>query len=147
YLSILLNKLSIGESGKANESQSLHKQLAQLIGNIEKIIATIETESDIKQFSPKLLKLLEEWTQLASKSELNLQMEARTDGNNKKEQKLWQDLLAFYQKRTGLGKSTNPYNKEAAVTTKDIASWLKNALGSNLPIEATSQAQQQTQTS
>ncbi|MCT2534525.1 flagellar hook-length control protein FliK [Aquibacillus koreensis] len=76
-----------------------------------------------KEDKRKVLKLLEQWTNLSEKSKLNPFLDSTLDELLPREQSIWMKLLDNYQKRIDF-QSKQTYASNATVTIADVSKWV-----------------------
>lgn len=124
----LLQQVHMVPSQQVQVPAPLQDRIEQVLKEIEAAMKQAETGTDLAKVSPKLLKLLEEW------SALTKQTAQLADGQKvsasmlpKEMSDTWRALADTYDKRTTMtGKQY--YNGEAKVTSGDVLKWIGNAL-------------------
>lgn len=134
----LLSKLAVvikdTDLNEINKEFNLNKeaQFTELLTQIKPLLTSITNEEEIIKASPKLLELLNQWTDL-ERSGGNETSHLLSAENDTKELRLWKDLLFSFQKRSDFAKNSR-YNSEAEVTTKDVGKWLKNGFNTLITV-------------
>ncbi|WP_170848121.1 flagellar hook-length control protein FliK [Lentibacillus halodurans] len=121
--------------------QSIQNQFEALLAKAENVLAQITDQKSVLKAAPELLKLLEQWTALAKKT--NKQSGTLLEsisGNNEKNQAIWKELVQSFQKRNQLVMKQQ-YNSNAKVTSSDVAKWLQHAMQSQLQLDKANRQQ------
>jgi flagellar hook-length control protein FliK len=107
---------------------ALQQQLTEILSKIENLLSEVSNQQDSKKVAPKILELLQKWSELESKvaasgtttNLLNTSKDAEVNSALK-------EILVAYQNRTKMT-SKQQYNTDSQVTVKDVAKWIENAL-------------------
>lgn len=111
------------------------KQFSNLFKQAESIMANINNESEAVKDAPKLLKLIEQWTELERKhGQSGMKLIALEENQEEKQQSGWKQLINAYKRRNQLA-VRNQYNSVAQVSSADIANWMKPLLGEHQEAE------------
>jgi flagellar hook-length control protein FliK len=107
---------------------ALQQQLTEILSKIENFLSEVSNQQDSKKVAPKILELLQKWSELESKvaasgtttNLVNTSKDAEVNPALK-------EILVAYQNRTKMT-SKQQYNTDSQVTVKDVAKWIENAL-------------------
>ncbi|MFD1360341.1 flagellar hook-length control protein FliK [Lentibacillus salinarum] len=130
-----------------SDEKTIQHQFAALFEQVQNLLAQITNQKNISQVAPELLKLLEQWSVLAKKT--NQQsgvLSELASTNNEKEQAIWRHLVQSFQKRNQLVMKQQ-YNTNAKVTSSDVAKWLHHAIQNQAQLDKTTTQQTLTMTS
>jgi len=115
----------------------INTQLDEIYAQVESLLANVTDEQEMIRISPRILELLENWTVLTNKSNSETTQNntmATHSTSETKVQAIWEELLSTYQKRNELVTSQH-YQTNAKVTTKDVSKWLQNIVGNQSSVE------------
>ncbi|RKQ37487.1 flagellar hook-length control protein FliK [Oceanobacillus halophilus] len=113
---------------EGNVSMNLYKDI---IAKFDALVTQMKTNKDIQKNAPKILELLQQWTNVAGKdnrqpNDLGRVLQTFQKGN-REEHIVWKDLVQSFQKRNQLT-IKQQYAMDAEVTNKDITNWIEKAL-------------------
>ncbi|MBU5267796.1 flagellar hook-length control protein FliK [Virgibacillus proomii] len=116
------------EDGELNLA-FVQQQLATIFSDVEAILAQVHSKQDITKVATKLMELLKQWNAVMKNAEAVVSPEttARLQESNTKEHAIWQRLVQAFQKRENFAQK-QPYNREAKVSSVDVAKWLTKAI-------------------
>lgn len=118
-------------------SKEMQKQFAEIFAKVDVLLSQIKTEQDSTKSAPKMLALLQQWSDLSKKTGNSKGMEnalAVMENMDTKEAKIWQELVQTFQRREQLV-SNQKYSMDAHVTTADVAKWLGNTLNDSSSLD------------
>jgi len=99
-------------------------QIQLFVNELQKMLKHLDSDSDsLKQVSSRILSLLQQWTTMNG-AEQQVGKKLIKDELTEKEQKIWNRLIAVFEKRneyTGYGN----YRSQATVTRNDVMNWLQ----------------------
>lgn len=114
---VRLDSRHLQTTQRKNEYQQLGQQFTKIMQNID-------SEADLIQRSPAILKILEQYYQL--EQDTSIQNFERLLVNDEKIDTLLQELIDRYTKRMSFVKRATSYNNESKVTSKDVVKWIKH---------------------
>lgn len=115
----------------------INQQFIDIFSKLEALLSQITTKQDIAKAAPKILLLLQQWTDLDKKNGATKRVEqvlTAEELEKTPEGKLVKELLKTFQKREQLA-TKQQYHTAAEVTSKDISKWIHKALENQPELE------------
>ncbi|RLL45319.1 hypothetical protein D8M04_10720 [Oceanobacillus piezotolerans] len=116
-----------------NTTNEYEKYFSEVFRKMEELLSGITSKAEMNKAAPKLLELLELWSQLKTNSGTGISTELM-NSINIKESKVWEGLVKSFEKREKVA-SKLAYSTEAKVTVTDISKWLDKALGDSFLVD------------
>jgi flagellar hook-length control protein FliK len=125
------------ELSKAEESV-VQQQYSELFTQVKSLLANLSEEDDIVKASPRILAMLEKWTELENRysgesNRFNVNQLLTEPESDEKVLAIWRELVSTFQKRNEM--ATNQlYQTSSKVTSKDISKWVQNVLNTHASV-------------